>query len=205
MAQIKKEAVRQAILANAFDLFKKQSYSNTSVSQIADAAGVSTSNIYVYFPSKLRLLFAVYDPWLRKRLERLETDVKSIDNSADRLRKIFRAIWYDIPAEDGGFPNSLMQALSTGSVEQGYERGLLLESETKIVELIARSVPPESFTTGECEYLAHILFMAHDGFCMNFALRGPSRRIDGVIETMVSLLLGKSAAVASDKGQTATV
>ncbi len=191
MAQIKKETVRQAILDSAYDLFKKQGYSNTSVSQIAGSAGVSTSNIYVYFPSKLRILFAVYDPWLRQRLEHLEAELKSIDNAADRLRKIFRAVWCDIPAEDGGFPNSLMQALSTGSVEQGYERDLLFESEDRIAKLIARNLPGGSFTSEEIAYLSHVIFMAHDGFTINLALRGPSRRIDGVIETMVSLLLEK--------------
>jgi AcrR family transcriptional regulator len=193
MAQIKKETVRQAILDSAYDLFKQHGYSSTSVSQIASSAGVSTSNIYVYFPSKLRILFAVYNPWLRQRLERLESELESIDSPADRLRKVFRAVWCDIPAEDGGFPNCLMQALSTGSVEQGYERDLLFESEEKIAKLIAQNLPAASFTSDEIAYLSHVVFMAHDGFTMNFALRGPSRRIDGVIETMVSLLLDKRA------------
>ncbi|MDH3232599.1 MAG: TetR/AcrR family transcriptional regulator [Alphaproteobacteria bacterium] len=191
MAQIKKEAVRQAILDSAYDLFKKQGYTNTSVSQIAGLAGVSTSNIYVYFPSKLKILFAVYDPWLRRSLDRLEADLEAIDNPADRLRKIFRAVWCDIPAEDGGFPNCLMQALSTGSVEQGYERDLLFESENMIAKLIAKNLPAALFKSEEIAYLSHVIFMAHDGFTINLALRGPSRRIDGVIETMVSLLLGK--------------
>jgi len=195
MAQIKKEAVRRAILASAYDLFVERGYSNTSVSQIASAAGVSTSNIYVYFPSKLRILFAIYNPWLRERLDRLETELRDIDGAANRLRKILRAVWCDIPAEDGGFPNCLMQALSTGSVEEGYERDLLFESEDRVSRLIAHNLQGAKFSREELDYISHIIFMAHDGFTINHALRGPSRRISGVIETMVAMLLGRGPAV----------
>ena len=195
MAQIKKEAVRRAILASAYDLFVERGYSNTSVSQIASAAGVSTSNIYVYFPSKLRILFAIYNPWLRERLDRLETELRDIDGAANRLRKILRAVWCDIPAEDGGFPNCLMQALSTGSVEEGYERDLLFESEDRVSRLIAHNLQGAKFSREELDYISHIIFMAHDGFTINHALRGPSRRISGVIETMVAMLLGSGPAV----------
>ena len=191
MAQVKKEAVRRAILDNAHNLFKRLGYSNTSVSQIAKAAGVSTSNIYVYFPSKLRIFFAIYDPWLRQRLERLERELADIDDASLRLRKILRAVWHEIPAEDGGFPNNLMQALSTGSLDEGYERDLLLWSEDKISELIARNIPESSLNAAELSCLSHIVFMAHDGFAMNYHLRGPSRRIEAIIELTVSLLLDR--------------
>jgi AcrR family transcriptional regulator len=192
MAQIKKKAVRRAILASAYDLFVERGYVNTSVSQIASTAGVSTSNIYVYFPSKMRILFAIYGPWLRQRLERLEADLEGIDGTAERLRKILRTVWCDIPAEDGGFPNCLMQALSTGSLDEGYERDSLFDSEVRISRLIAANLPQATFSAEQLDYISHIIFMAHDGFTINHALRGPSRRISGVIETMVSLLLGRS-------------
>ena len=38
---------------------------------IARTAGISTANVYVYFESKLDILFAVYTPWLEDRLDRL--------------------------------------------------------------------------------------------------------------------------------------
>ena len=54
MAQVKKTAVRAAILDAAFDLFAEHGYSDTTMSQIATRAGVSASNIYVYTRSSIR-------------------------------------------------------------------------------------------------------------------------------------------------------
>ena len=71
MAQVKKPEVEAAILEGAYDLFLRKGYSATSLAEIAASASISTSNIYVYFPSKLKVLFALYDPWLRERVERL--------------------------------------------------------------------------------------------------------------------------------------
>ena len=78
MAQVKKEAVRDAILKAAFDLFSRQGYEGTALSRIATEAGVSTANVYVYFASKLDVLYALYDPWLRKRLTRLGKDLARV-------------------------------------------------------------------------------------------------------------------------------
>ena len=33
---------------------------------------MSTANVYVYFSSKLDMLFTIYGPWLQERLDRLE-------------------------------------------------------------------------------------------------------------------------------------
>lgn len=192
MGQVRKQAVRQAILDSANRLFRKHGYLNTSVSQIAKAAGMSTSNIYVYFPSKLRVFFAVFDPWFRRQLESLEAEIEGVEDAPDRLRRILRAVWRDIPAADDGFANNLMQAMSTGSREEGYERDLLFWSEDKIADLIARTIPEAKLSAAELSYFCRLVFMAHDGFVMNHHMRGPSPRIDGVVEFAVSLLLDRT-------------
>ena len=58
MAQVKKAAVLEAIKAAAFELFAQQGYGATSMPGIARAAGISTANVYVYFGSKLAVLYA---------------------------------------------------------------------------------------------------------------------------------------------------
>src|SRR5688572_19047972 len=78
MAQVKKEAVREAILAAALRLFRKQGYIETTLSAIAAAAKTSRANIYVYFPSKFALFYAVFDPWLQERLAVLERELARI-------------------------------------------------------------------------------------------------------------------------------
>jgi len=69
MVQRKKPEVREAILAAAFRLFARRGYAATMVADIAREAGVSPGNVYIYFRSKLEILYAIYDPWLRARIE----------------------------------------------------------------------------------------------------------------------------------------
>lgn len=189
MAQVKKETVREAILESAFALFRENGYSDTSMAQIARQAGVSPANIYVYFESKLELLFQIYSPWLQDRMARLEAEAAAVDEPRKKLRVILRTLWVDIPAEENGFANNLMQAISTARPDEGYKRDLLRRVEEQVSRMIRETLPPERAALAERGYLAHVLFMAFDGFAMNSKLRGPSERIDGVIDVMVELLL----------------
>lgn len=54
----KKIKTRQAIRREAFRLIEAQGYGNTTVEQIADAAEVSTSTFFRYFPSKESVLLS---------------------------------------------------------------------------------------------------------------------------------------------------
>lgn len=194
MAQVKKETVREAILESAFALFRENGYSDTSMAQIARQAGVSPANIYVYFESKLELLFQIYSPWLQDRMARLEAEAAAVEEPREKLRVILCTLWVDIPAEENGFANNLMQAISTARPDEGYKRDLLRRVEEQVSRMIRETLPPERAALAERGYLAHMLFMAFDGFAMNSKLRGPSERIDGVIDVMVELLLdGESA------------
>lgn len=190
MAQIKKPEIREAILGGASALFRERGYHRASMSQIAKLSGVSTANIYVYFASKLEILFSIYDPWLRDRLERLAVDSGGIGDPDQRLRFILKTLWNDIPAEENCFANNLMQALSTASPEDRYSRDLLFWAERKISTLIAETLPEDRRYLCENGSTAHILFMAFDGFAMNHNLNGPSRRIDHSVDLMARMLRG---------------
>src|SRR5688572_14161873 len=115
VAQVKKEAVRDAILDAALGLFRNRGYLDTSLQQIAAAAGTSRANIYVYFRSKFDLFYAVFHPWLSARLDALEAEIVAIAEPRARLRRVLAVLWRDIPREANGFANNLMQALSTAS------------------------------------------------------------------------------------------
>lgn len=52
---------RERILDAALNLFKTQGYAETTMRQIADAAGVAVGNAYYYFASKDKLILAFYE------------------------------------------------------------------------------------------------------------------------------------------------
>jgi TetR/AcrR family transcriptional regulator, cholesterol catabolism regulator len=55
------EQTRERILTEAAECFATQGYAATSIRDIARAVGVTVGAIYVHFPSKGRLLVAVYE------------------------------------------------------------------------------------------------------------------------------------------------
>jgi AcrR family transcriptional regulator len=189
LAQRKKAAVRAAILESAFKLFSEKGYAGATVPQIAAKAGVSTANVYVYFRSKLEILFAIYEPWLRERIEKLEDELAEIKNPKTRLRHAVTAIWRDIPADNNGFTTNIMQAISAGSREQGYESNLIKWSESRIAEMMKRSLADAGVSPTDFEQLAHIMFMAFDGFSINFHLNPWATCNDQTIDVFCDLLL----------------
>jgi len=190
MVQTKKPEVRAAIVEAATALFRERGYAFSSMSQIAKRAGVSPANIYVYFGSKLDILFAVYDPWLRARIERMTEEARAIPDAEARLRFVLRTVWNDIPGDDNCFANNLVQALAGVSPEDSYSRELLAWSEARLEALVAETLPPERRWLARDGALARLVFMAFDGFAVNHNLGGPSERIDRIVEVTAALLLG---------------
>ena len=85
MAQTKKIEIRQAILDAAYELFSKHGYSDTNVTDIARSAGVAPANLYVYFRSKLDILFSIYEPWLTRQFDDLERSLRRFRDPRQRL------------------------------------------------------------------------------------------------------------------------
>ena len=189
--QVKKTEVRDAIIDSAFALFRDQGYATTTQAQIAARAGVAASSLYVYFDSKLDILFAVYRPWLMQRFDELETRMTDISQPRKRLETILYAIWRDIPSEDNGFVNNLMQAVSNLGPKDRYSRELLDDCETRISAMLHGCLPENrAHLADDRNLFAHILFMAQDGFAISFKINGPAKRMDAMVAGMCDLLLG---------------
>lgn len=190
MAQVKKIQVRDAILESASALFMEQGYADTKMTQIARGAGVTPSNVYVYFNSKIDLLYALYGPWLSVRLSELEEQAAAEPDPKKRLRLVLLGLWRDIPNADNGFAHNLMQAISITPPNEGYSRDMLLESERRVSAMVRGCLPDGRQTLLDDDLLSHMLFMAFDGFTLNVRLVGKSRRVERIVDEMVSLLLG---------------
>ncbi len=174
---------------SACELFMERGYANTTLADIGDAAGVTISNIYNYFESKLDILFAVYAPWLDERLDRLVAEVEAIHEPRDRLRKVFLTLLRDIPAENGGFTNNLLQALSTRKEDEVYSRDLLLRSEAKVSSILLEILPQPTRRFADGNLLSHLLFMAFDGFAINYKLNGGSQQAEAISDMLSDLIL----------------
>ncbi|MEJ7597094.1 MAG: TetR/AcrR family transcriptional regulator [Kofleriaceae bacterium] len=78
-AEKKSEATRKRVLERALVLFQKRGVDETTMRDIAKAAGLSLGAAYYYFPSKDALVFAYY-----------EDNQRAIDEVASRLQGTVR-------------------------------------------------------------------------------------------------------------------
>lgn len=190
MAQVKKAEVRDAILRSAFRLCKRKGYINTTTAQIAAGAGVSESNLYIYFGSKFEILFALCDPWMRERVARLEERLANERDPRRRLKIILTALWREMPVDDNGFPNNLMQALATTARREGYRPDLLRWIEERIEVMILECLPEPRRSRLASGGFAHMLMMAQDGFVLNHHLNPDSVCPDATVNLVCDLVLG---------------
>jgi AcrR family transcriptional regulator len=190
MAQVKKPAVREAILGAAHQLFRDQGYNGTTLSQIAAEAEISTANLYSYFSSKFDILYSIYDPWLRDRFKRLELELAAIRNPRKRLRYLVAVIWRDIPAEENGFANNIIQAVSGASSEEEYDPSLLRMAEEFISRMLREMLPPDRLKVVDVRSMSHVILMAFDGFAMNVHVNRDASCGDDEIEMLCTLILG---------------
>ena len=169
MTQRKKDDVRTAILEAAFRQFSERSYTETTIPQIAREAGISTANVYVYFGSKLDILFTLYEPWLTGQLDRIEARLQRITSPERRMQQLLLAMWRDLPRASNGFANNVMQALSTSGNSGEYRPDLRRIFQRRLQAWIARTI---EIDRRAADQLASVVLMAFDGFAMNARLSG---------------------------------
>jgi AcrR family transcriptional regulator len=169
MVQTKKDDVRAAILAAAFAQFSAQGYSVTTIPAIAAAAGISTANVYRYFPSKLAILYTLYEPWLVEQLDRLDAELDAVADPRRRLERLLVALWRELPSATQGFANNVMQALSTSGQGDAYDSRLRLLFQRRVAGWLADAL---GLSVPQSRLVAGVVLMAFDGFAMNVHVKG---------------------------------
>ena len=194
MPQVKKASINNSILEAAFSLFWEKGYQATSMPAIASRAGTTPGNVYRYYKSKFELFYVVLEPWLNEQLDGLESEVAAIEDGPDKIRKILIFMWIDLPRAGNNFTMNLMEALATKKPDEPYSRNLLHKSERRIARLMDASLPADARRLLMSTELAHVLFMAHDGFSLNVPLAEETARIEELIDGLVALIFRDSAA-----------
>ena len=188
MPQVKKAAINNRILDAAFALVSEKGYQATSMPDIARHAGTTPGNIYRYYNSKFELFYAVLAPWLNSQIDRLERRIAAMEDGPDKLREILAFMWIELPGADNNFKRTLMEALATKAPEESYSRNLLQRSERRIARLMDACLPPDARCALMPSELAHLVFMAQDGFTLNVQLVDDTDRIEEMIDGIIELL-----------------
>ncbi len=199
MAQVKKPKLRQAILTAAFSLFSENGYHNTTVSQIAKQAKLSTANVYSYFPSKLHILYALYEPWLSAQLDEIELALEDIKSPRSRVRYILRALWCDLPAQDNAFANNFIQAIATADPGTGYRPELLYATRQRVAAMLLGALSADRSSPATATRIANVVMMAFDGYVIGRHLRRRGDCDDRTLDLFVDLIAGPARASSKSK------
>lgn len=191
MGQVKKPEVHDAILRTALRLFSRRGYARTTLEDIARGSGVSTANVYVYFRSKLEILYAIYDPWLRGRLAALEERMRALSSPRAKLRLLLTTLWREIPAEKHGFVNNIMQAISSATARDRYRPTLLKWMEAHLERMLHDALPAKRRKRLQKARLAHLLVMAFDGYIVYHHINPRAPLDDATVEAVCAMLLGE--------------
>ncbi|MFH1112332.1 MAG: TetR/AcrR family transcriptional regulator [Pseudomonadota bacterium] len=87
----KKAITRQKIIQAAIEVFGKNGFQNSGISEIARKADVADGTIYQYFKNKEDLFFAIPAEKTKEFCLELELHLQGITGSVNKMRKF---IWY---------------------------------------------------------------------------------------------------------------
>jgi AcrR family transcriptional regulator len=89
----KRERTRELLLARALDLFERQGFEQTTVAQIAAAAGVTEMTVYRHFPAKeLLVLDDPYDPVIVSAIAEQPRSLPALVRVVNGLRAAWRML-----------------------------------------------------------------------------------------------------------------
>jgi TetR/AcrR family transcriptional repressor of nem operon len=172
----------EAILRSSWSLFHEYGYKNTSLQQLADAAGLGKAGLLHHFKSKEGLMLAVIEyasEWYRTRVLSI---AKGEGEVGERLETMLRRQFELVQLNDGGgcfFANMILET-GGGVFAKGLSR-FHTDWSAAITDLLS-----ERFTPAEAEERAYRIFVDYEGSVMLFKLYGDTSHLERLISRSVS-------------------
>jgi AcrR family transcriptional regulator len=183
------ESGRDRILHVARDMFIERGFTDVSMQQIADAAGLRKASIYHHFPSKVDLFVAV--TWLEidDLYRQTESAMAAGDDLIPQLRAVAR-VWFASIRGDGGRLARDFQEHVPGSEHGQFEQrlGLFIETIAGAFEGAARRGQIRDI---DPRIAAAVFFDIVSGWVYRAYLDPSAAPVDpdAAVETIIDLLL----------------
>lgn len=186
----KSEASRQQVLDAAIKTLAKRGFANTSVSDIADTAGMSKGVVHYHFTSKEDLIVRV----LAQCYDTLSTAVRSAwsepGTPPERIRRALREMWV---TRTGGSPEMTVVAdlMAQGIHDPKLKKSLAARFHTSREELVQELV--SSFQKLglrpklPAEVVARIVMATLDGIALHQIFDPPTETENGEIVRALEL------------------
>jgi AcrR family transcriptional regulator len=164
------------VVAAASQVFLAKGYEAATISGVAAAAGMTSANVYWYFPSKDHLFAAVMDRMLDQELEKLQTSHPDADAHARLVRGMadMRAYRY--------LHSAMHERLDKSpEVLEAHERFM-----TWLTDLVRETVADKGYSPEEREAVIEVAVFLFEGFSVPLPLPRPGHEImDFMLTRMV--------------------
>jgi len=152
-------ATRQSILRAAARVFRDRGFAETGMREIAEAADLSTANLYYYFPSKADILYFCQDHSVGRMLASVREAGTAVEDPAARLRGVITAhLLCTLDELDGAAAHTEVDSLPAAhrsrivAKRDRYERA--------VRAIIADGMRRGAFTSGDAALLTRALLGA---------------------------------------------
>lgn len=151
----KRERTLAALIEHGLDLFERQGYDRTTVSQIARAAGVTEMTFFRYFPAKEHLLLDdPYDPVLTAAIAREPETLPPFVRAARGLR----GAWRSLPEPETPIIRRRVRIVASTPTLRGAMWRSTGNTERAIVDqLVADGAPPDEARVAAASVLAALV------------------------------------------------
>jgi TetR/AcrR family transcriptional repressor of nem operon len=172
----------EAILRSSWSLFHERGYKNTSLQQLADAAGLGKAGLLHHFGSKEGLMHAVIEfgsEWYRTRVLSI---AKGEGTIAERLAAMLERQFQLVQLNDGGgcfFANMILET-GGGVFAEGLSR-FHTDWSTAVTSLLT-----ERFPAAEAGERAYRIFVDYEGSVMLFKLYGDTSHLTRFISRTIA-------------------
>ena len=192
ITESEKEVKTNKIKKIALDLFANRGYHQTTMSDIATAAGMGRGTLYWYFPSKEKLFIAAFNHEIEQMiaeskelatqnvspLEKLSLAMEEMPRSLDKHGNLIRSLF-----QMGGQKSEEMQA----QIEIGWKR-LNHQDHSLLTEIIEEGITQNIFRPVNPAKVAATLIAFTDGLCYHW-LFGFSQPESGGVEVARDIIL----------------
>lgn len=184
-----KEHTKKLLQQTAIELFKKQGYAKTTVSQITANAGVAKGTFFNYFESKQAVLHTIQE----QQAEYMEQEAEKIFKQEGQIKEGLYRLWENIALhyEEAGRPliRSLFHILIT---DESFQRKELLQSikfEEQLILFFKEGQKNKEFADNFCvEQLALMLIHHFVGVLFYWCTSEDSLPLSTLIHQSIPLL-----------------
>ena len=184
-AKTKSEATRAHLLGTALERFQKHGVAETTMRDIAKAAGMSLGAAYYYFPSKEALVFAYYED-NQAVVERLEPT----GTLREQLGQVLHAKLKSIRAHRHMLGTILPRLIDPGDPLSAFS-AQTREVRTRAIEVFARPLRSQNLPEDAVRIAAHALWLLQLGAMLAYLndTSAQQKRTHGLVDEALDMIV----------------